>query len=225
MKIWLVSAMMALSVLGAHALAPGRPAVAPEDDFSLEKIIPAQIGNWRLDDSIVPVLPRKQENDDSLEARIYDQTLVRTYRNGADDRIMLVIAYGRDQSDALQVHLPEACYASQGFAVRRAGEAVIDSGFAAFPVKRLATRRGLRHEPVTYWTRVGDKVAPSMLSRQWAKLTYGIGGRIPDGVLVRISSISGHPDRAFVMQEKFARELVRVVDPKARRFLLGEHGR
>ena len=47
--------------------------------------------------------------------KIYNQTLTRTYINPRGDRIMLSIAYGRDQSDALQMHKPELCYPAQGF--------------------------------------------------------------------------------------------------------------
>ncbi|MFP3942407.1 MAG: exosortase-associated protein EpsI, B-type [Alphaproteobacteria bacterium] len=224
MKIWLVAAMMALSVYGAYALAPDRLVAGAGTSPALEEMVPAQFGEWRVDDSFRPVLPREEddEDDDSLAARIYDRTLVRTYRNGDDERIMLVIAYGSDQSDALQVHMPEVCYASQGFAVSKSGRAVIETGETAFPVIRLTTRRGRRHEPVTYWMRVGDRVVTSVLSRQWAKLVYGLRGRIPDGVLVRVSSISTRPEHAFLTQERFVRELIRSVDPRHRDFLLGE---
>lgn len=221
-RIWLTAAAMGLAVIGAHLLTPVSLPAA-QTHISLEDMIPERVGTWRLDQSVRPVLPRKTEDERSLAARLYDQTLVRTYRNSDHDRVMLVVAYGRDQSDALQLHLPEVCYASQGFAVKRTGRAVIDlDGTAAVPVMRLRTRRGGRYEPVTYWTRVGDAVVLSRLSRQWAKLSYGLRGKIPDGVLIRVSTISKRPKRAFATQERFVRDLLQAVASEERPFFLGK---
>ena len=224
-RVWLTAVTMGLSVVGAYVLTPGRFATA-QRQVSLESMVPVALGRWRLDETVRPVLPREKNDDRSLAARIYDQTLVRTYRNDDNDRIMLVIAYGGNQSDALQLHLPEVCYASQGFSVERAGRTVIDiGGKTALPVLRLETRRGRRYESVTYWTRVGDSVVLSRLSRQWAKLSFGLRGKIPDGALIRVSTISNRPERAFAMQEQFVRTLLRAVAPENRSFFLGNEGR
>lgn len=224
-RAWLAGLMMVLCVLAAAALSPDR-LVADEGSFTLEAIIPERIGEWRLDNSVRPVLPRSEEDQTSLVARIYDQTLARTYRNPDGDHVMLVIAYGQDQSDALQLHLPEVCYASQGFAVLRKSRTRIElGGGAVVPAVRVVTRRGYRSEPVTYWTRIGDSVADSMFSRQWAKLAYGIRGRVPDGVLVRVSTITNRSAYAFELHERFLRQLVQAVDPARRRFLLGGRAR
>lgn len=223
-RIWLVAALMGLSVSAAWLLTPGRPA-AEEEGPALETMVPAVIGEWRIDESVPPVLPRTKDEAKSLSDRIYDRTLVRTYRNSRNDRIMLVIAYGRDQSDALQLHLPEVCYASQGFAVTKAGRASVElSGGTALPVVRLETRRGRRHEPVTYWTRVGERIVRSRLSRQWAKLAYGLRGKVPDGVLIRVSTISKHTGRAFAIHDRFVRQLLQAVPPSHRGFFLGRTG-
>lgn len=221
-RIWLTAAMMVLSVIGAYQLTPERLAVG-QRHLVLENMVPAVMGHWQLDEAVKPVLPREMQDEQSLAARIYDQTLVRTYRNSNNDRLMLVVAYGRDQSDALQLHLPEVCYASQGFAVHKTGRATIDlieDGY--LPVMRLETRRGHRYEPVTYWTRVGDRVVLSRLSRQWAKLSYGMRGQVPDGVLIRVSTISSRTEHAYALEERFIRHLMQAVDPQDRPFFLGQ---
>jgi len=62
-----------------------------------------------------------------------------------------------------------------------------------------------------------------MLSRQWAKLLFGLEGHVADGVLIRASSISRRNQRAFTLQEQFLRELIRSIDPAKRSFFLGTY--
>ena len=83
----------------------------------LESQVPQAFGNWKLLPGVVPVLPNP-ELQASLDA-LYSQTLARAYVGPADEKVMLSIAYGSDQSsEATAVHRPEFCYAAQGFRVQ-----------------------------------------------------------------------------------------------------------
>lgn len=62
-------------------------------------------------------------------------------------------------------------------------------------------------EPVTYWMTVGDLLALPWLSRKIAQIRYGLQGQIPDGMLVRISSLDHDSERAFALQAGFVEDL------------------
>ena len=106
----LIAALMFAASAAAVALRPTHKLADAGPKVDLEAMIPKQFGDWRVDDSIAPVLPAPDVQ--AKLDKIYNQTLARTYVNGRGQRVMLSIAYGGDQSDSMQVHLPEVCYAA-----------------------------------------------------------------------------------------------------------------
>ena len=125
---------------------------------------------------------------------IYNQTLSRTYINSLGQRIMLSVAYGGDQSDGTRAHLPEVCYPAQGFRISDQVSSVLTLANRPVAVQTLMSRLGTRAEPITYWLVVGDRVAVSRTDQKLVQFRLGLKGLIPDGMLVRVSSID--PDRA-----------------------------
>lgn len=209
------AAGMALALKPTHKVADGRPKV------DLEVLIPQAFGDWKIDETIVPLIA-----DPELQAKldkIYNQTLTRTYINSKGERIMLSIAYGGDQSDSMAVHKPEVCYPAQGFQILKrpvVSNFSIDSG-ASIPVKRLVATQGARIEPITYWTTVGDKVAVNGWKWKLQQMTYGLTGKIPDGLLFRISSIQADEANAYQLQDEFTRELLHAMSPGGRQRIIG----
>ncbi|MGS0759311.1 exosortase C-terminal domain/associated protein EpsI, partial [Roseateles sp. GG27B] len=45
----------------------------------------------------------------------YDETLAMTFKNAAGERVMLSLAYGRNQHKGMITHRPEICYPAPGF--------------------------------------------------------------------------------------------------------------
>ena len=210
--------VMAAGSVGAWFGTPERRVADTRPPVDLARMVPASFGGWRIDPSVVPV-----HADPAVQAeldRIYVQTLSRTYVDGRGHQVMLVIAYGGQQSDTLGVHLPDVCYPAQGFEIVASSAAVLDTGFGRVPVARLVARQPRRYEPVTYWIRIGDTVDATGTRRKMTRLRYGMAGLIPDGVLFRISSL-GQSDEAFALQAGFARSLLAALDPSGREFLLG----
>jgi EpsI family protein len=204
-------ALLGILMLAAAALAlaatPTKRIADEAGKVDLERMIPQEFGDWKIDASIVPVQvsPDVQAKLD----QIYDQTLSRTYYNSAGQRIMLSIAYGGDQSDAMQVHRPEVCYPAQGFEVVKEAVGTFVSEYGALPVKRLLAVMGRRHEPITYWVTIGNEATLVGLRQKLAQLRYGLTGRIPDGMLIRVSSIDMNEATAYSLQEEFLRVLLR----------------
>ena len=217
-KFVLAGAAMVLAAGAASALKPSRvhPATAA---FDLERVIPHSFGHWVIDPSIVPITPAPDVQAE-LD-RIYDQIVSRTYVNDRGERVMLVIAYGGEQSDALKAHRQEVCYAAQGFEIRKVLNGHLRSGEKTIPVTRVVAVRGPRSEPVTYWLTMGDRVVLGRLERLMVQLRFGLSGRIPDGMLVRVSSISSNPAQAFNGQEEFIGALLKGMRPGDVHRLLG----
>jgi len=220
-SVMLGLAMAATSAL-TGALTPTVKLSQMQAQFKLETMIPAAFSDWTVDATVVPVQvdPERQ----SVLEKIYDQTLSRTYINKAGDRVMLSIAYGGDQSRALQLHLPEVCYAAQGFDMLKSGEGALATRFGALPVRRLVAKQNSRVEPITYWITVGDKAVKSSFERKLQRLAYGLSGKIPDGMLVRVSSIQADEESAYRLQDRFVGQMLDVLDGKDRVRLLGSPG-
>jgi EpsI family protein len=224
MNTWVRNVILLALMLGASGLALAlRPTQKIADQglaVNLQTMIPRTFGGWReeLQNSAQIVDPQQQEMID----KIYTQTLSRTYVNAHGYRIMLAVAYGDDQRDAMQTHYPEVCYPAQGFSLKdkQSGTLKVDSG-GLIPVTRILTNLGPRHEPVTYWTTVGDRVVRSGVQKKLAEMSYGLNGKIPDGMLIRVSSIDTETANAYVMQAQFARQMLEALTPEDRKRLNG----
>jgi EpsI family protein len=214
----LVGVAMLAAAAAALALKPAGVQHAAAN-FDLGQAIPSAFDDWVIDPSIVPIVPAPD-----LQAkldRIYDQIVSRTYVNAQGERMMLTVAYGGDQSDALKAHRQEVCYAAQGFEIRSLMFDNLRLLGKAVPVTRVFAVRGPRSEPVTYWLTMGDRVVLGRLERLMVQLRFGLSGRIPDGMLVRVSSISSSPTRAFAGHEEFINALLGWMRPGDVRRLLG----
>lgn len=201
----------------AYAMKPTRQVVGA-DTFQLETAIPRQFGAWTEQKQQVQIVdPRQQETID----RLYSQVLMRSYVNGEGVRVMLSIAYGSNQSDDLQVHRPEVCYPAQGAQLLSTVNASLPTQWGEIPARRLTTQFGPRHEPVTYWVMIGDRAIIGSLQGKLAQLRYGFRGQIPDGMLVRASTIDPDDKRAFAQQAQFLTDLLAAVPPETRKRLSG----
>jgi exosortase B len=202
-----LAACLAIAVTAAAA--PALKPVHVAQSADLERLIPAQFGDWRVDAGEAPVAPSPdvQANLD----RLYGEVVARTYVNSQGDRMMLTIAHGGDQSDALKAHRQEVCYRAQGFEIRGLQHGSFSTAGRTIPVTRMLAVRGDRSEPVTYWFTMGDRVVLGRLERLRVQLAHGLAGRIPDGMLVRVSSLSTDPARAFAAQDAFMDAIVAAV--------------
>lgn len=207
------AAGMALALKPVYKIADAGPKV------DLDVLIPKTFGDWKIDETIVPLIANPEQ--EALINKIYNQTLTRTYVNSRNERIMLSIAYGGDQSDTMAVHKPEVCYPAQGFQILKNTTGSFSTGAGDIPVKRLIATQGQRIEPITYWTTVGDMVAVNGLKWKLQQLKYGLTGKIPDGLLFRISSIQADDARAYQTQDAFARDLLQAMSPSGRERIIG----
>lgn len=223
----LTAGLIGLSMLTSAALAVAlKPTERMADQMVpvvLGEIVPKTFAEWRIDPTIVPVTvsPDVQQKLDA----IYNQTLTRTYINAKGQRMMLSIAYGGDQGgEGTQVHRPEFCYTAQGFQLKSNVVGELATQYGALPVRRLTAVQGRRNEPITYWITVGDRASLPGVSRKLSQLAYGLSGKVPDGMLVRVSSIDVNDQAAYRLQETFIQQMLAGMDPDSRVRLAGRFG-
>jgi len=218
-----VGIALGLAMAGTSALTgvltPQPRAPLPHERFSLEQMIPVRFGTWTVDPGVLPLQPDPEQQ--GVLEKIYDQTLSRAYIDGQGRRVMLAIAYGGDQSKSLQLHLPEVCYVAQGFDMVDDRDGILATPYGQLPVKRLVARLHERNEPITYWITIGDKATKAGIGQKLRRLAYGLSGEIPDGMLVRVSTIQANEAAAWQVQDHFVADMLATLSPRDRAHLIG----
>lgn len=226
-QIVLVSiALLAAAVL-AEVLAPRELMARASASLDLQQVIPKQFGEWRWVPDVAPVTPQDPEGyvePDAHSARIYSQEVGRTYTDGNGDIVMLMVAYGPVQNYRLKAHRPEMCYTAAGFRVSSKVAASVSYRDGAPPIKlaRLTAERESRFEPISYWMRVGNDITTGVIDRQLVRLKYGLRGIIPDGALIRVSTVGLPKEASYRLQDRFIRELLAAIPPQDRNFFTGQ---
>lgn len=202
----LIGGSFGLTALAGSALSTAT-AGAQHNLPPLERLVPARIGSWSqtsLGGLRIPL-------SETPEGEAYDQLLTRLYTSFGTMPIMLLIAYGETQSGSTRLHRPEDCYPSAGFELQRWQDVPVTPSVGK-PLRArclTATAPG-RVEQILYWSRIGREFAMGSFDQRWAMLRQMTSGRIPDGVLVRISTINPNRARALPQLRAFATALLEV---------------
>lgn len=225
-KSVIVSVVMGMFMVMSSVLAmlatPNLMSAGMQDKFNLEAIIPKKFGGWKMDlDYVEPLVSTDVKGEINM---IYNQTLSRTYINSQGERVMLAIAYGRDQRVDSQVHRPEICYAAGGFDIKKMTKIFLDTTFGQIPAMRLVAKQGNRNEPITYWIKIGNSLTRGWFEEKWATFSYELTGQVPDGLLFRVSTISNDEQASYQIQQTFLTDLLKSMRSGDRQWLLGQSG-
>jgi EpsI family protein len=220
MNLALAIVAMFAATAAAVVMKPRQLMALSQKELYLEKALPVAFGQWRAAPGVRLVEP---PGSDTLSHEIYNQEVARGYVDAEGHVVMLLVAYGESQSERLQLHRPEICYAAQGFSVSRPIDASLSYGGSDRPLvlRRVMTWREERIEPITYWMRIGYDVSEGLLERQRLKLEYGLRGLIPDGALFRVSTLGIAQMESYRIEDQFIRDLIAAVDPTMRAFMVG----
>jgi EpsI family protein len=215
---------MLVAAAAAALLTPQREAEAPA--ASLDDLVPLSFGEWRaVPDPVAQVTLNPRLENEPAGAQAYDDLMVRTYRRADGQEVMVTLAYGRRQTQELKIHRPELCYYAQGFEVLALGPRTVRlSPSQDIRSLTLLTRNRARVEVVTYWMRIGAQVTENAWQTRWVILREGLRGRIPDGMLVRASTLAS-PERTMEevieLQQAFLADLYSAVPASTRQLLAG----
>ena len=216
---FLIGAGCLAAASGAYAMTP-RSRMSLMGKLQLEKAIPNEFNGWKKYESNQIVTP---ESENSLSRQLYSQSVGRLYVRGDEEFAMMLIAYGDTQSDTLQLHRPEVCYPAFGMEITENHLASIPlSRNVSIPGRNLVAVNAERTEYVSYWTRVGQALPTTGNEQRAAKLKDAFEGIIPDGVLVRFSTVLDGPKVSFDVNRRFAADLMAAVSPAVRRVLVGD---
>ncbi|RZI85803.1 MAG: EpsI family protein [Rubrivivax sp.] len=198
-----------------------------EDAPDLNKSVPPVIGSWRE----LPNPMQQVALNTGGEATIdqpYDQTVMRSYVNDRGNIIHLALAWGRKQRQEIKIHKPEFCYRAQGYTVSHIERVKLPihspkTGEEVTAIRLNTQDRNGIAEVVSYWIRIGEIYSPGGLDTRVHILRQGLLGKIPDGILVRVSQRvdrEADPVAAYQLQEKFLGELLAAVPAATRTLLL-----
>ena len=180
----------------------------PENE-KLTNVIPLQFAGWKAGGGGDIVLP---DLKDSLAAKLYSERVARSYRrmsgNEAQD-VMLLAAYGRAQSDVLQLHRPEKCYPATGFALTysKLYQLPLPNGVTV-PAVLLTAEMGSRVEDILYWTRLGEMLPQTYSDQRWARFAPAWNGFTADGVRMRASMTRTGDAPGFDTLSEFMRDMI-----------------
>ena len=223
MKLLTRNLLIVVLMVGASALAAALQPTQRMGDlrppFDLDHIIPEQFGEWRREALPVAQIvdPQMQQSLDMLYSTVFAHNSV----NARGERVMLSIAYGKEQTKQSQVHLPEVCYPAQGFRIANRHKAELLAAEGSIPVMRMVATAGGRTEPITYWIRLGDAIVRGGLEQKLLTVREGLAGRIPDGLLFRVSSLGADTQAAYTVHQQFVDQLLRAVPPEQLPLLVG----
>jgi EpsI family protein len=225
-QVILASIVILGSAVLAKVLEPRELMARSSASLNLEQMIPRQFGTWKVVPEISPVTPADPEGyvePDPYSARIYSQEVGRGYTDGHGNIVMLMVAYGPVQNFRLKAHRPEICYTAGGFRVSKKTDAELSYRDGAPPIKmaRLVAEREARFEPISYWMRVGNDISNGVIDRQIIRLKYGLRGIIPDGALIRVSTIGLPKDASYRLQDQFIHDLLAAIPTSELKFFTG----
>jgi EpsI family protein len=68
-----------------------------------------------------------------------------------------------------------------------------------------------RIEPITYWITVGDTAVRGGWEQRLAEVKYGLTGKVPDGILVRVSNISTDAPDSYRLHDSFVNDMLKAM--------------
>ncbi|HET9629107.1 MAG TPA: EpsI family protein [Novosphingobium sp.] len=187
---------------------------------ALEGMVPNEVGSWRYAGTDGVVLPTYDE----LRDRLYDNIVSRNYASVSAPPVMLMLAYNSEQDGVLQIHRPETCYTAGGYALSSVqtiplqiapGRSIGANQFVATTPDRI--------EYVLYWTREGNRIPSSWLGQKRDLLLANLDREVPDGMLVRVSTLDGG-ENAHEVLARFVQSLITSASPRLRNLLVGPFG-
>jgi len=187
----------------------------------LDPLFPKRVADWVFERSDGLVLPPSEE----LSDHFYTNLITRYYRSPTQLPVMLLIAYSNTQDGTLQVHRPEACYPAAGYQLLREMMVPLPAGHGVIvPGHFISAESVSRVEQLIYWTRIGNDFPTRWWQQHWAVAKENLKGRVPDGVLIRLSTSAPDDRSALAVLRRFIAPFLGNLPLSGRRLLLGERG-
>lgn len=212
----LMGAALATASAAAFVREP-RVTKTPLKAGELERLIPVRIGQWDFETRSGLVLPP----DDPLSKSLYSDVLTRVYVSANRPPVMLLIAYSNTQNGMLQVHRPEVCYPAGGYTLSETQTKALDvAPQIHIPARFFSAESASRTEQVMYWTRIGTESPTSWIDQRAAVVRANLKRVIPDGILVRTSTVLADYASAEPVLKEFVSAMIHELSPSGRKLLV-----
>ncbi len=196
----LISLCMILAAFMAQKLNEYRLTVNTVHEQKIATAIPSMLNHWQQLDFV--------NIKSVITAGPYSQLVERIYQNTQGYQIMLSVAYGSKQiGDDIQAHRPEYCYRAQGFSVTPSQDRKLDYQNSQLAVRDFQAIRQNRTESITYLLTIGNEIVLPGFSRKFAQIKQSLSGGIPDGMVIRVSSVNIPPEKVMTMHNEFLTSL------------------
>jgi EpsI family protein len=205
-----LAAVAGISYLGAPK---ATASVVKKEEFRAD--IPNQIGGWRSRKTAELVLPSLDESD-----KLYENLETRIYEGAGLPSMMALIAYSSVQQNDIQVHRPEVCYPAAGYPIVSSRTTELRFDGKTIDAREVIADRGGVYERVIYWVRVGDEFPATWIDQRIAMARANLQGKVPDGVLVRMSTIEEPGKSASFDLRAFIEAFLRACAPSFRGSIL-----
>jgi EpsI family protein len=205
----------------AYALTPRR-SVSLLGATKLDDVTPRTVGPW-LSQDISDLVPPSTAG--SLAAKLYGATVERVYVQGTSGaQILMLLAHGEVQSNALQLHRPEECYPAFGFRITQQRPTALPIARGVLlPARMVVAEAAGRRESIFYWTRLGEFLPMSGGEQRIARIRTAMEGVVADGLLARFSVVGPDPASSFALLTGFVPAFVRSVASDKRAIFVGTH--
>lgn len=212
--------LLAGAALIANSRQPDEP-LRMMQGSKIDPLFPKRVADWTFETSDGLILP----SSDELSDRFYSNLITRYYTSPTQLPVMLLVAYSDTQDGMIQVHRPEVCYPAAGYNLVRQQIIPLDAGRGVtLPTHFISTESASRVEQLIYWTRIGHDFPTRWWEQHWAVAKENLKGRVPDGILIRISTSAPDDQTAQITLRRFLTPLIRQMSPAGRRLLFGETG-
>lgn len=211
----LIGGVLAAASGVAYARQP-EVAARPVPAKRFDSWVPKRFGPWSEVATSGVVLPPP----DTLRDRLYDNLVTRVYQAPGREPVMFLMAYNNAQDGVLQVHRPEVCYPVGGYTLTDTREVPLPTGGQVIPANFFTATGPDRVEQVFYFTRLGDAYPRNWAEQRLTVIRANLAGRIPDGIMLRVSVLGTDAPVALRGLQQFADQFIEASAPPLRRLLL-----
>ena len=202
---------------GASFVATPRQTSSRISEVAFQALLPAKVGGWTARVSSDLILP----SADALSDKLYENLKTYTYEGPGLPTIMFLIAYSSVQQNDVQVHRPEVCYPMAGYPILTNQPVEARIGNRGIPARYLTADRGALREMILYWTRVGQRFPLNWTQQRIEMARANVSGVIPDGALLRFSTISAEGSNDYQLLTDFAHKMAQSLNPKMKEVFFG----
>jgi hypothetical protein len=218
-----------LLVLGQLLIMQRQRNISYNDPPDLKRMIDIHPDHWQLIDSNTESSPSWK----NTAGKEYDLAFARTYSNESGQKINIIMTWSRDGIRRAG-HVQQLCYSAGGASVNMKNDMNLDIDNKNMTLTSFAaTLPGGVVEDVLYWritggfieqNRTGLEGIDYRLSHRVMKMqgmVHLLFGKIPDNIMVRVSSVRLSPETQTTAHLLYIKEYLQVLSNKDKSVLMG----